>query len=70
MPTYLFRNYDAIFAILFCICGILLFLQEYRHYRPQQLPISQFMTAGSAIYSLIESIQLRAKAANHSELQR
>ncbi|MBH8564791.1 protein kinase [Nostoc sp. CENA67] len=53
------RNYDAIFAVIFCLCGILLLFQEFQAYQTQEIPITQFLLAGAAILSLAETIRLR-----------
>ncbi|MCX7597141.1 MAG: Ycf66 family protein [Fischerella sp.] len=53
------RDYDAVFAVVFCLCGILLLFQEYRPYGSQEIPISQFLLAGAGIFSAAECIRLR-----------
>lgn len=55
------RDYDAVFGIILCLCGILMLFQEFKSYRSQELPIAQFMLAGASFYSIAESIPLRAK---------
>ncbi|MFN6567279.1 protein kinase domain-containing protein [Dendronalium sp. ChiSLP03b] len=53
------RTYDAIFAVIFCLCGILLLFQEFQSYQTQEIPITQFLLAGAGIFSLAETIRLR-----------
>lgn len=54
------RNYDSTFAVIFALSGILLTFQEYRRYGSQEIPLAEFMLAGSGIFALTESIRLRA----------
>ncbi|MFQ4141488.1 protein kinase domain-containing protein [Chlorogloeopsis sp. ULAP02] len=53
------RDYDAVFAVVFCLCGILLLFQEYRSFGYQEIPISQFLLSGAGIFSIAECIRLR-----------
>ncbi|MEL6163428.1 MAG: Ycf66 family protein [Cyanobacteria bacterium J06628_3] len=55
------RDYDAVFGIILCLCGILMLFQEFKTYRSQELPIAQFLLTGASFYSIAESIRLRAK---------
>ena len=55
------RDYDAVFGIIFCLCGILMLFQEFKTYRSQELPIAQFLLTGASFYSIAESIRLRVK---------
>jgi len=55
------RDYDAVFGIILCLCGVLLLFQEFKSYRSQEVPIAQFMLAGASFYAIAESIRLRAK---------
>lgn len=43
LSANLARDYDAIFAVIFCLAGILLLFQEYQSYGSQEIPISQFL---------------------------
>lgn len=56
----LVRDYDATFAVIFFLCGILLLFQEFKAYRTQEIPISEFLLAGAGFYAVAESIRLRA----------
>ncbi|MBD6620306.1 protein kinase [Komarekiella sp. 'clone 1'] len=51
------RDYDAIFAVIFCICGILLLFQS--QYVKPEIQISQFLLAGISIFSAAECIHWR-----------
>ncbi|OUL19315.1 Ycf66 family protein [Nostoc sp. 106C] len=51
------RDYDAVFAVIFCICGILLLFQN--QYVKPEIQMSQFLLAGIGIFSLAECIRLR-----------
>ncbi|PMB47746.1 serine/threonine protein kinase [Fischerella thermalis CCMEE 5205] len=53
------KDYDAVFAVVFCLCGILLLFQEYQSYGNQEIPITQFLLAGAGIFSAAECIRLR-----------
>jgi serine/threonine-protein kinase len=53
------KDYDTVFAVVFCLCGILLFFQEYEPYRTQEIPVSQFLLAGTAIFAIAECIRWR-----------
>ncbi|MBW4613565.1 MAG: protein kinase [Desmonostoc vinosum HA7617-LM4] len=51
------RDYDAIFAVMFCICGILLLFQN--QYVKPEIQLSQFLLAGVGLFSAAECIRLR-----------
>ncbi|MDZ7959601.1 MAG: Ycf66 family protein [Aulosira sp. DedQUE10] len=51
------RDYDAVFAVIFCICGILLLFQN--QYVKPEIQLSQFLLAGVSIFSAAECIRLR-----------
>ncbi|PMB11847.1 serine/threonine protein kinase, partial [Fischerella thermalis CCMEE 5328] len=53
------KDYDAVFAVVFCLCGILLLFQEYQSYGNQEIPITQFLLAGAGIFSAAECIRSR-----------
>ncbi|TBR61601.1 serine/threonine protein kinase [Westiellopsis prolifica IICB1] len=53
------KDYDTVFAVVFCLCGILLLFQEYQSYGNQEIAISQFLVAGAGIFSAAECIRLR-----------
>ena len=55
------RDYDAVFGIILCLCGVLMLFQEFKSYRSQEVPIAQFMLGGASFYSIAESIRLRVK---------
>ena len=47
------RNYDSTFAVIFALSGILLIFQEYHRYGSQEIPLAEFMLAGSGIFASI-----------------
>ncbi|WP_193199710.1 protein kinase domain-containing protein [Nostoc sp. MG11] len=51
------RDYDVIFAVIFCICGILLLFQN--QYIKPEIQLSQFLLAGVSIFSAAECIRWR-----------
>ncbi|BAY48090.1 serine/threonine protein kinase [Scytonema sp. HK-05] len=55
------RDYDAIFAVVFCLSGILLLFQESRSYGTQEIPIGQSLLAGAGVFSVAECIRLRGR---------
>ncbi|ARV58472.1 serine/threonine protein kinase [Nostocales cyanobacterium HT-58-2] len=55
------RDYDVIFAVVFCLCGILLLFQEHRSYGTQEIPITQSLLAGVSIFSFTECLRLRTR---------
>jgi serine/threonine-protein kinase len=55
------RDYDAIFAVVFCLSGILLLFQDSRFYGTQEIPIGQSLLAGAGVFSVAECIRLRGR---------
>lgn len=55
------RDYDAIFAVVFCLCGILFLFQESWSYGAQEIPIGQSLLAGAGIFSVAECLRLRSR---------
>ncbi|MEC4819021.1 MAG: Ycf66 family protein [Scytonema sp. PMC 1069.18] len=53
------RDYDAIFAVIIFLCGILLLFQEFQQNRTQEIPISQLLLSGLTIFAVAESLRLR-----------
>lgn len=56
------RDYDAIFAVVFCLSGILLLFQESWSYDTQEIPIGQALLAGAGVFSVAECIRLRGRS--------
>jgi eukaryotic-like serine/threonine-protein kinase len=54
------KDYDAIFAVMFCLCGVLLLFQN--QYVKQEIQISQFLLAGAGIFSATECLKLRQRS--------
>lgn len=55
------RDYDAIFAVVFCLSGILFLFQDSRFYGTQEIPIGQALLAGAGVFSVAECIRLRGR---------
>ncbi|NJL09921.1 MAG: protein kinase [Calothrix sp. SM1_7_51] len=53
------RSYDVIFALMLCLCGLLLLFQDFQPFRTQEIPITQFLLAGASFFSIAESVRLR-----------
>lgn len=56
-PT-LARDYDAIFAVILALCGILLLFQD--EYVDSEIQFAEFLLSGAAMFAAIESIRLRS----------
>jgi serine/threonine-protein kinase len=54
------KDYDAIFAVMFCLCGVLLLFQN--QYVKQEIQIGQFLLAGAGIFSATECLKLRQRS--------
>lgn len=53
------RDYDAVFAVVFCLCGILFMFQD--KYTTQEIQSVEYLLSGAAIFSASNSILLRLK---------
>jgi eukaryotic-like serine/threonine-protein kinase len=53
------RDYDAVFAAIFCISGLMLLFQEER--LKSEIKLSEFLIAGAGIFALAESLRWRSK---------
>ncbi|RUS98054.1 hypothetical protein DSM106972_082730 [Dulcicalothrix desertica PCC 7102] len=53
------RDYDAVFAVVFCLCGILFVFQD--KYTTQEIQTVEYLLSAAAIFSASNSILLRLK---------
>ncbi len=53
------RDYDAVFSVVFCLCGILFLFQD--KYTTQEIQTVEYLLSGAAIFSASNSILSRQK---------